>query len=112
MNWAIRLLGPPDESYVGALRRAGSVDPTRLDPEYAKRPPRSVCAAAKSAPSRSRRRRGLEPIADLLGELARHKGPEAVKALPFGLPSDREPTHDELLQAASTLPFARFQVGD
>jgi hypothetical protein len=39
------------------------------------------------------------------------RGPEAAKALPFGLPSDREPTREELLQAASTRPSAGFNSG-
>jgi hypothetical protein len=55
---------------------------------------------------------GREPVADLLAESARRMGTKAVKALPVGLPSDREPTNEELLEAASTVRFARFQLGD
>ena len=85
-NAAIRLVGPPDHSSVGARRRAGGVDPTRLDPEHTQRPQGPSAHPRSRAPSRGRRRRGREPVADLLGKLARHKGPEAVRPCRSGCP--------------------------
>lgn len=53
-----------------------------------------------------------EPVADLLGEVARRKGPQTVAAIRIGLPGDRQPTRDELLVAASRAQLVRFRLPD
>ncbi len=46
--------------------------------------------------------------ADLLAEFVRRYGPKVARRLQAGLPSDRDPTPDELRSAAATKMLIRF----
>ncbi|MDX1886044.1 hypothetical protein [Mycolicibacterium sp. 120270] len=54
--------------------------------------------------------RELEQKADLLGEFAKRNGPRAARGLMLGLPGDRQPNRQELLDAAAKTTFVRFAL--
>jgi hypothetical protein len=51
-----------------------------------------------------------EAKADLLGEFARRNGPKAAKGLMLGLPGDRQPDRQELLDAAAKTTLVRLSL--
>jgi hypothetical protein len=54
--------------------------------------------------------RQLEQKADILGEFARRNGPKAAKGLMLGLPGDRQPDRQEMLDAAAKTTVVRFAI--
>jgi len=74
-------------------------------------PPHQQRPAQRSPPTR-RAVEDREPAANLLGEMARRKGPQTVAVMRIGLPGDRQPTRDELLVAASRAQLVRFRLPD
>jgi hypothetical protein len=52
----------------------------------------------------------VEERAALLGEFARRYGPRRAGRLPVGLPSDRQPTEEELQRAATKTALIRFAL--
>ncbi|MGE2818157.1 hypothetical protein ACQI5H_23895 [Mycobacterium heidelbergense] len=51
-----------------------------------------------------------ERKADILGEFARRNGPQAAKGLMLGLPGDRQPDRQQLLDAATKTTIVRFAI--
>ncbi|OBF80006.1 hypothetical protein A5791_09630 [Mycobacterium sp. 852002-51163_SCH5372311] len=52
----------------------------------------------------------LEQKADILGEFAKRNGPRAAGGLMLGLPADRQPDRQELLDAAAKTTIVRFAL--
>jgi hypothetical protein len=51
-----------------------------------------------------------EQKADILGEIAKRNGPRAAKGLMLGLPGDRQPDRQQLLDAAAKTTIVRFAI--
>lgn len=53
----------------------------------------------------------LEQKADVLGDFAMRNGPRAAKGLMLGLPGDRQPDRQQLLDAAARTTIVRLALG-
>ena len=51
-----------------------------------------------------------EPKADVLGDFVRRNGAQAAKGLMLGLPGDRQPDRQQLLEAGAKTTFVRFAL--
>ena len=51
-----------------------------------------------------------EQKADVLGEFVRRNGAQAAKGLMLGLPGDRQPDRQQLLEAGAKTTFVRFAL--
>jgi len=54
--------------------------------------------------------RQLEQKADVLGDFAKRNGPRAAKGLMLGLPGDRQPDRQQLLDAAAKTTIVRLAL--
>ncbi|WP_017541858.1 nitroreductase/quinone reductase family protein [Nocardiopsis halophila] len=49
-------------------------------------------------------------VADMMSELLQERGPRALRGHGLRLPTDRQPTHDEIMHAAEGACMVRFRV--